>query len=561
MNSPFFYQDSRMVSKDLEVDNLVWAKMKGFPMWPGKISEPNDKVKPPNLKKPQHFVYFFGTHDFAWILDENISHHSKEMLENTKTYKKKSATLQLAIEEIKAEEKRRGEGKDASRDASSSGERESTPPPSPKVPAPEKPSAKKRTPKAAPKKTPAKKRRRSSEAAAAAPDAPAESPKKAKTSEKEPLSSDFEDTTAKNLRHEEEEGESQDSASPRNGYSSKTPFLNDHGSSHSARIVNRIKYPLPPTPALDIAAPSATLPGKDIVPTDKRIGFLGLGMIGRGFVKNLLNSGHKVTVWNRSADKCQDFVEAGATQACTPGDVVVECDITFCCVSDAAAAKELVFGNCGVLRGLADCGSVRGSKGYVVMTSMDPVTSQEIAEAISDRGGRYLETPLLGSREAAERGELFVLGAGDHELFKECATCFYATSSNAWWLGCEVGTGTKMKIVLSALHSGTVALMAEAVSLVEANRLSTANFLDVLRKGPFGHDFFMEKGRAMVDNEYVPNTALKHAQSDLNLVVDLGHATHQPIAVCAMANELYKRAKLMTYADHDMAAVRLATKF
>ena len=69
-----------------------------------------------------------------------------------------------------------------------------------------------------------------------------------------------------------------------------------------------------------------------------------------GIVKNLLNSGHNVSVWNRTTDKVRDFVEAGAREALTPSDVIADSDITFSCVADPQAAKDLVFGNCGVLQ-------------------------------------------------------------------------------------------------------------------------------------------------------------------------------------------------------------------
>ena len=69
-----------------------------------------------------------------------------------------------------------------------------------------------------------------------------------------------------------------------------------------------------------------------------------------GMVKNLLNSGHNVSVWNRTTDKVRDFVEAGAKEALTPSDVIADSDITFSCVADPQAAKDLVFGNCGVLQ-------------------------------------------------------------------------------------------------------------------------------------------------------------------------------------------------------------------
>ena len=134
-------------------------------------------------------------------------------------------------------------------------------------------------------------------------------------------------------------------------------------------------------------------------------------------------AGHNVTVWNRTAEKCKDFVKAGAKEALTPSDVIAECDITFSCVSDPQAAKDMVFGNCGVLSEINTC------KGYVEMTGIDADTSQDIAEAINLKGGRYLEAQVQGSKDEANEGTLVVLVAGDRSLFDDCQSCFQAMVS------------------------------------------------------------------------------------------------------------------------------------
>ncbi|EJY58038.1 AAEL017189-PA [Aedes aegypti] len=140
-----------------------------------------------------------------------------------------------------------------------------------------------------------------------------------------------------------------------------------------------------------------------------KFGFLGLGM-----VKNLLNSGHSVVVWNRTATKCRKFQEVDAEVADTPSDVIEMADVTFSCVADPQVAKELVFGNCGVLSA-----NLVG-KGYVEMTGVDPETSHDIAEQIISKGGRYLEAQIQGSKNQAEEGTLIILAAGERVLFEEC---------------------------------------------------------------------------------------------------------------------------------------------
>ena len=186
------------------------------------------------------------------------------------------------------------------------------------------------------------------------------------------------------------------------------------------------------SPSVDIGKTSQKLMDKNIEPSRLNFGFLGLGIMGSGIVKNLLNSGHSITVWNRTAEKRDEFVKAGAREALTPGDVVAESDITFSCISDPQAVKDMVFGNCGVLS------EINTTKGYVEMTGIDPDTSQDIAEAISLKGGRYLEAQVQGSKDQSQDGSLVVLVAGDKSLFDDAQSCFQAMGKYSYHLG-EVG--------------------------------------------------------------------------------------------------------------------------
>lgn len=213
---------------------------------------------------------------------------------------------------------------------------------------------------------------------------------------------------------------------------------------------------------------SETLKAKNINPSPLRFGFLGLGIMGSGIVKNLLDSGHKVCVWNRTLEKCNKFEEAGAEVMSTPCDVIDNVDITFSCVSDPSVAKQMVFGNCGVV----SSSSLTEGKGYVEMTSIDSETSQDIAEGITSKGGRYLEAQIQGSKSQAEEGTLIILAAGDQTLFEECQTCFEAMGKNSFYLG-DVGNASKMNLILQMMAGISIAAIAEALSLgMYANKLN-----------------------------------------------------------------------------------------
>ncbi|KDR09657.1 Putative oxidoreductase GLYR1-like protein, partial [Zootermopsis nevadensis] len=305
---------------------------------------------------------------------------------------------------------------------------------------------------------------------------------------------------------------------------------------------------------LDVESVSQTLKQKNILPSPLKFGFLGLGIMGSGIVKNLLNSGHSVIVWNRSPDKCRDFVKAGAEQGQTPSDVILAADITFSCVADPQAAKDMVFGNCGVLL------ETSSAKGYVEMTGIDAETSQDIAEAINAKGGRYLEAQVQGSKTQAEEGTLVILAAGDRSLFDDCQSCFKAMGKNSFYLG-EVGNASKMNLVLQLMAGVTLAGLAEGMALADRAGLQQKDVLEVLELTSLACPTILEKGKAIIEGGFPTHLPLQHMQKDLKLSLYMGDQLEQPLPLTASTNELFKHAKRLGYGEHDASAVYIRARF
>jgi len=156
-----------------------------------------------------------------------------------------------------------------------------------------------------------------------------------------------------------------------------------------------------------------------------KIGFLGLGIMGQAMAANLVKGGFKVTVWNRTPERCAPLVALGAKQGKNPKAVIAHCDITIAMLADPAAALEVVMGEDGVLEGLEP------GKGYIDMSTVDPDTCEYIAELFEEAGGRFLEAPVSGSKKPAQDGTLVILAAGDRTLFADAAPLFEVLGSKS----------------------------------------------------------------------------------------------------------------------------------
>ncbi|XP_078049068.1 nucleosome-destabilizing factor isoform X2 [Augochlora pura] len=469
------------MSEVFKLGDLVWAKMKGFSPWPGRVSNPSkDLKKPTNTKKgPVQCIFFFGTNNYAWIEESNI----KPYLEYKETLIKssKAGAFKDAVEAIE--------------EFIANGE--------------ETPKTKRLDTSASDARRPAKKQRRES------------------------------------------------STSNSNRVGSISPAMN-HSTSlrkSGSTLLNRpANIARPVTPPLDVETLSQTLKEKNILPSTLKFGFLGLGIMGSGIVKNLINSGHSVIVWNRTQEKCADFVKAGAEQGLTPSDVVLAADITFSCVADPQAAKDMVFGNCGVLT------EISPEKGYVEMTGIDAETSQDIAEAITAKGGRYLEAQVQGSKTQAQEGTLVILAAGDRTLFDECQSCFEAMGKNSFYLG-EVGNASKMNLVLQLMAGVTLAGLAESMALADRAGLQQKDVLEVLELTSLACPAILDKGKAIIEGGFPTQLPLQHMQKDLRLSLGMSDQLEQPLPLAAAANEVYKHAKRLGYGEHDASAVYIRARF
>ena len=244
-------------------------------------------------------------------------------------------------------------------------------------------------------------------------------------------------------------------------------------------------------------------------------GFLGLGIMGAPMAANLIRAGHGLTVWNRTAKKCQPLVDLGAKQAGTAREVVAASDITFAMLADPAAAERVALGPDGVVEGIGE------GRGYVDMSTVDEATSRDISEAVVGAGGRFLEAPVSGTKKPAEDGTLIILAAGDEGLYNEAAPILDVMGKKRLFLG-DIGQAARMKLVVNMIMGGMMASFCEGLALGSKGGLGNEEILDVLASGALDNPMFAIKGAQISKGEFSPAFPLKHMQKDLRLSEELG---------------------------------------
>lgn len=273
-----------------------------------------------------------------------------------------------------------------------------------------------------------------------------------------------------------------------------------------------------------------------------------MGIMGSAMAGRLLDAGYDLTIYNRTRERCSALEAKGAKVADTPKAVVEKCDIVFACTSDPASAKAVFFGEHGVLAGIS------AGKKFIDISTVNVETVLEIGEAVTAKGGIYLEAPVSGSKGPALTGQLVFLAAGDEKLKEEAQPCFDVMGKRTYFLG-EMGAGARMKLVVNMMMGINMVALAEGLALGQKAGLSGSDILDVIKDSAIASPMYGLKGPLMLEGNYAPNFPLKHEQKDMRLAVEMGDLHGQPLPVAAAANEAFKAGIADGQGDQDFSVV------
>jgi 3-hydroxyisobutyrate dehydrogenase len=279
---------------------------------------------------------------------------------------------------------------------------------------------------------------------------------------------------------------------------------------------------------------------------EEELGYLGLGMMGFPMTRRLLNAGHKVAVWNRSAGKARPLVDAGAKLAANPREVAASSSIIFMCVTDAAAVEDVVFGPDGI-------GSVPGAGRLVVdFSSIHPDKARSIAARLNEANGMgWIDAPVSGGTKGAEEGTLAVMAGGDAADIERVRPYVLAMARRLTHMG-PTGAGQMTKLCNQVIVGCAMTVLAEATRLAVNSGIDAGRLPEALAGGfadSIPLQLFVPR---MVQGIYSP--PLGHIATmlkDLDTVAEVAHDTSTPVPMAALAAQLFRLAKAARGADVD----------
>jgi 3-hydroxyisobutyrate dehydrogenase len=284
--------------------------------------------------------------------------------------------------------------------------------------------------------------------------------------------------------------------------------------------------------------------------TQETIAVLGAGgTMGRPMARNLARSGISVRAWNRSAEKARELAGEGIELCPSPADAAAGASVVLTMLSDADAVLEVMDGHDGALAGCS-AGTV-----WLQMSTIGIEATDRCGELAERHGLRFVDAPVLGTKQPADQGELVVLASGPDELRERLAAVFDAVGKRTMWIG-EAGAGTRLKIAVNLWILTVVEGAAETLALAEGLGLDPSLVLAAVSGGPLDLPYLQMKGQAMIERSFKPSFRLALAAKDAGLVEDAA-ARHQldlPL-IATIRRRLQDGAQ--KHGDEDMSATFL----
>lgn len=281
-----------------------------------------------------------------------------------------------------------------------------------------------------------------------------------------------------------------------------------------------------------------------------KVGFIGLGQMGTAMAANLLKAGHEVTVWNRTPERADTLVKAGARLASCPRDAAAG-ETVMTMLADDAALEAVVYGPEGIL----DAPAL-----HVSHSTISIALAERLQTDHETRGG-YVSAPVFGRPAAAEAAKLFVVAAGPSRSLDRCEPLFHAVAQRVFRIGDAASAANLVKLSGNFMILSAVEAMAEAMTLAERGGVARETLLEVLTGTLFGAPIYQTYGEILVSDRFRPaGFAAPLGLKNMNLVDAAATASRVPMPVLGVVRDHLRAAIAQEGEDVDWSGIALAVR-
>jgi 3-hydroxyisobutyrate dehydrogenase-like beta-hydroxyacid dehydrogenase len=278
------------------------------------------------------------------------------------------------------------------------------------------------------------------------------------------------------------------------------------------------------------------------------VGYVGLGVMGSSIVRRLLAAGHDVTVWNRTPEKAEPLLEAGARWADSPREVAERSDVVFTMVTNTAAVRAVTEGPDGIIAGLAP------GKIYVDMSTASPANTRALAEQVAEVGAQMLDAPVSGTSITVDQGKASIMVGGDEDAFERATPILEAIGPKVFHLG-PSGSAVTIKIAINLSLAVQMLAFSEGVLIAEKSGIARERAVEVMLASVIASPMVAYRGPLVLGHPDEVWFDCHMMQKDLNLALELGRELEVPLPTTAVTNELLTAANGMGIGERDFAVL------
>ena len=278
------------------------------------------------------------------------------------------------------------------------------------------------------------------------------------------------------------------------------------------------------------------------------VGFIGLGNMGKSIAINLIRAGHRLCVWNRSAEAARELAALGARIASEPADTA-RGEVLMTMLADDDAYRAVLIGQHVLAH--ASAGLI-----HVNLATISVVFAKQLAQLCAKHGVIYVAAPVFGRPEVAQAAKLNIVAAGDSAALARIEPLLSAIGQRTWPLGEQPERANVVKLAGNFMIASALETMGEAAALVQAHGVPAGEFLNVLTSTLFAAPAYQIYGRIIAQQRYEP-AAFKLALGlkDVRLVLQAGEAAKVPLPFASVLRDHFLEAIAIGKADHDWAAI------
>lgn len=279
-----------------------------------------------------------------------------------------------------------------------------------------------------------------------------------------------------------------------------------------------------------------------------KIGFIGLGVMGKPMARNLMKAGYSLVICSSDSEKRKQFAEEGATVAVSYDEVASSCSVIVTMLPNSPQVKEVVLGPKGVLSG-AQPGTI-----LIDMSSIAPAASQEIYAACAEKGVKMIDAPVSGGEPMAISRTLSIMAGGDKDVFEKVKDILLAVGSSVIYCG-AIGSGNTVKLANQIIVACNIAACSEAYVLAKKAGVDPNVVFQAINGGLAGSNVMNAKVPMMLKGDYKPGFRISLHVKDLQNALDVGSEKDMPLPMSSLVMDILHSLMEEGYESCDHSAI------